>query len=74
MLGPRLNAAGRLKTAENAFHLLIAKTIEEAAPLAFYLDSENKERQAITREIQAKVETYAESADEAYIRIPDLLL
>ncbi len=68
MLGPRLNAAGRLKTAENAFHLLIAKSIEEAAPLAFFLDSENKERQAITRDIQARVESQVESADEAYIR------
>ena len=66
MLGPRLNAAGRLKTAENAFHLLTAKTIEEAAPLAFYLDSENKERQEITRDIQTKVEAHAESVDDAY--------
>ena len=66
MLGPRLNAAGRLKTAENAFHLLIAQTIEEAAPLAFYLDSENKERQAITRDIQTKVEGYAESVEDTY--------
>lgn len=68
MLGPRLNAAGRLKTAENAFHLLISKSIEEATPLAAYLDSENKERQTITRDIQAKVETYAESADQAFIK------
>jgi len=68
MLGPRLNAAGRLKTAENAFHLLISKNVEEAAPLAFYLDTENRERQTITRDIQAKVETYAESADEEYIK------
>ena len=64
MLGPRLNAAGRLKTAEKALHLLTAKTNEEAAPLAFYLDSENRDRQAITRDIQAKVEAYAESIDD----------
>ena len=67
MLGPRLNAAGRLKTAESAFHLLISKSIEEAAPLAFYLDTENKDRQKITRDIQAKVEAYTESADQAFI-------
>jgi len=64
MLGPRLNAAGRLKTAENAYHLLMSETLEEAAPLAFYLDSENKDRQIITKEIQAEVESYAERVDE----------
>lgn len=68
MLGPRLNAAGRLKTAENAYHLLVSETKEEATPLAFYLDSENRDRQVITKEIQAEVEAYAESADEADIK------
>jgi single-stranded-DNA-specific exonuclease len=67
MLGPRLNAAGRLKTAENAYHLLISETMEEAAPLAFYLDSENRDRQTITKEIQVEVEAYAERVDEADI-------
>ena len=64
MLGPRLNAAGRLTTAENAYHLLKSETIEEAVPLALSLDSENRERQAITKEIQLSVETYADSIDE----------
>ncbi|MDP2966131.1 MAG: single-stranded-DNA-specific exonuclease RecJ [Pelolinea sp.] len=64
MLGPRLNAAGRLKTAENAYHLLKSETLEEAAPLALSLDSENRERQTITKEIQLAVEAYAESIDE----------
>ncbi len=68
MLGPRLNAAGRLKTAENAFNLLIAQTDEEAKPFADYLDFDNRERQAITRDIQAKVETFAESADQDLIK------
>lgn len=64
MLGPRLNAAGRLKTAENAFALLIAKTYEEAKTFADYLDYENRERQAITRDIQANVEDFVESVGD----------
>ena len=68
MLGPRLNAAGRLKTAENAYHLLMSGTLEEAAPLAFYLDSENRDRQTVTKEIQAEVEAYADRVEEAEIK------
>jgi single-stranded-DNA-specific exonuclease len=64
MLGPRLNASGRLKTAEAAYHLLMAETYEEAAQLALYLDSENRERQTITKEIQAAVESYTDGLDE----------
>ncbi|MEI9960850.1 MAG: DHH family phosphoesterase [Limisphaerales bacterium] len=44
-LAPRLNAAGRLETAEESLHLLLAKTLEEATPLAQNLDLQNRERQ-----------------------------
>jgi single-stranded-DNA-specific exonuclease len=64
MLGPRLNAAGRLTTAENAFHLLMSETIEEALPLAQSLDNENRQRQSITREIQSRVELFVDNANE----------
>jgi single-stranded-DNA-specific exonuclease len=50
-LAPRLNAAGRLETAEDALHLLFARTREEAMPLAQRLDSVNRERQTIERSI-----------------------
>ncbi len=48
MLGPRLNAAGRLSHAKTALHLLQAKTLAEATPLASELDTLNKERQEMT--------------------------
>ncbi len=48
MLGPRLNAAGRLSHAKTALHLLQAKTMAEATPLAAELDALNKERQELT--------------------------
>jgi len=51
MLAPRLNAAGRLETAEDALHLLIAETEEEALPIAQRLDAKNHERQRIEYEI-----------------------
>jgi len=54
-LAPRLNAAGRLKTAEAALHLLLARNVEEALPLAQNLDLQNRERQKIERSIVEEV-------------------
>jgi single-stranded-DNA-specific exonuclease len=50
-LAPRLNAAGRLETAENALRLLLAQDMAEALPLAQNLDASNRERQQIERRI-----------------------
>jgi len=50
-LAPRLNASGRLETAEASLHLLLAENLEEALPLAQQLDSQNRERQKIERTI-----------------------
>jgi single-stranded-DNA-specific exonuclease len=50
-LAPRLNAAGRLETAEESLHLLLAETLEEATPIAQNLDSRNRERQKIEKTI-----------------------
>jgi single-stranded-DNA-specific exonuclease len=54
-LAPRLNAAGRLETAEESLHLLLAKNHEEALPLAQNLDSRNRERQKIEKTIVEEV-------------------
>ena len=50
-LAPRLNAAGRLETAEESLRLLLARDLAEAEPLAQSLDSRNRERQKIERSI-----------------------
>jgi single-stranded-DNA-specific exonuclease len=50
-LAPRLNASGRLETAEEALHLLMARDLAEAMPLAQSLDACNRERQKIERSI-----------------------
>ncbi len=54
-LAPRLNAAGRLETAENALRLLLARDLTEAMPLAQSLDLQNRERQKIERGIAEEV-------------------
>lgn len=51
-IGPRLNAAGRMDSADLAFRLLMTKTPEEAGKFALELDRENKHRQQITGQIQ----------------------
>ena len=50
-LGPRLNAAGRLHTAEKALRLLLTEDENEAAELAQLLDAQNRERQSVEKEI-----------------------
>lgn len=54
-LAPRLNAAGRLETAEEALQLLLARSLEEAMPIAHSLDARNRERQKIERGIVDQV-------------------
>jgi single-stranded-DNA-specific exonuclease len=54
-LAPRLNAAGRLETAEKSLHLLLAENLDEAMPLAQNLDLRNRERQKIERTIVEEV-------------------
>jgi single-stranded-DNA-specific exonuclease len=54
-LAPRLNAAGRLETAEKSLHLLLAETSEAALPLAQNLDAQNRERQKIEKAIVEEV-------------------
>ncbi|MBN1454448.1 MAG: single-stranded-DNA-specific exonuclease RecJ [Anaerolineales bacterium] len=62
-LGPRLNAAGRLDEALAAYELLTTKDVFRAGQLAQQLDVQNRERQRITREMQAQAEALA-LADE----------
>lgn len=51
VLGPRLNACGRMGHARQAVHLLTCATPEEAAQLARFLTDENDRRRATERSI-----------------------
>ena len=63
VLGPRLNAAGRLDSAWAAYNLLMAKTEFEAIHMAQQLDLQNKERQKLTHEM-VEIARQAVLADE----------
>jgi single-stranded-DNA-specific exonuclease len=54
-LAPRLNASGRLETAEESLHLLLARDEAEAMPIAQALDTRNRERQKIERSMVDEV-------------------
>lgn len=56
-LGPRLNAASRIKHANSALNLLISKNQIEAEELAQDLNNKNSERQKITEEVLASAES-----------------
>ncbi|MFH1634226.1 MAG: single-stranded-DNA-specific exonuclease RecJ [Chloroflexota bacterium] len=58
-LGPRLNAAGRMDSALTALKLLSTQNVLEAGQLAQQLEIQNRERQKITRGIQARAEELA---------------
>ncbi len=67
-LGPRLNAAGRLKEALAAFELLTTNDVFRAGELAQVLDMQNRERQRITRDMQKRAEEIAMAEDpDAYL-------
>ncbi|MCZ6865383.1 MAG: single-stranded-DNA-specific exonuclease RecJ [Candidatus Dadabacteria bacterium] len=50
-LGPRINASGRMSTAENAVALFISENLEEARELAKELNEKNSNRQSTEAEI-----------------------
>ena len=64
-LGPRINAAGRLGTAQAALALLLTNDPAEAARLAAELDAQNRERQAVERAVALEVERWVEAHFDA---------
>lgn len=61
MLGPRINAAGRVSSADLALRLLVTDDDEEAAELAKALDAENRNRQKIENTILTEAVNRVES-------------
>lgn len=55
VLGPRINAAGRLAHAETAYHLLSTDDPAEAGELAQALGRLNRDRQELTRETYERI-------------------
>jgi single-stranded-DNA-specific exonuclease len=63
MLGPRLNASGRLESALASFELLTTTDFMRAGQLAQQLDVQNRQRQTITKFMQAQAEAIALGED-----------
>lgn len=63
-IGPRINAAGRIASADDALKLLLSNDVFESGQLAQTLDNHNRERQKITRTIQEEAENQAIAEDE----------
>lgn len=71
-LGPRLNASGRLDTAESAYRLLISTDNSEAGEEAKQLDLLNYQRQKLTAESVIKAgENLVQSANGAILFAAD---
>ncbi len=70
-LGPRLNAAGRLGTAQNALELLLTDDAGRAREIAQELDASNRERRtvedAVLREAEAQMEECFDAGRDAAI-------
>jgi single-stranded-DNA-specific exonuclease len=65
-LGPRINASGRLDSADLAVRLLMSEDEEEAARLARELDVMNRERQELVEEMAADAAAEVESDPEKF--------
>jgi single-stranded-DNA-specific exonuclease len=69
MLGPRINAAGRLDSALHAYHLLVTEDLFEAGKLAQDLDNRNRERQRMTKEMAELAEELAVGEEDQRLLI-----
>lgn len=70
-LGPRLNAAGRLGTAQDALELLLTEDEARAREIAANLDRQNRERRAVEedvlRQAEAQLAEWFDAARDAAI-------
>lgn len=60
ILGPRINASGRMDTAETAYHLLVSQDENEAVKLADVIEQHNRRRQGIESKILEEAEALIE--------------
>jgi len=65
LLGPRINAAGRIGQADAGTRLLATDDPAEAAALARRLDTDNTDRKAIEAAVLAEATTQLDAADDA---------
>lgn len=64
VIGPRLNAAGRVDDASTAYQLLMTEDSREAGFLAQKLEAQNRRRQALTTSIVEQAKERARNMDD----------
>jgi single-stranded-DNA-specific exonuclease len=69
MLGPRINAAGRLDDAILAYDLLLAQDMDTARQIASQLNGANRQRQELTRQVFEQALIQAEQSGQDGQRI-----
>lgn len=69
VLGPRINAAGRLDHAMLAYRLLVTHDAAEARQLAEKLDARNRERQALTDATLEQALAQIEGEEDAFFLV-----
>jgi len=75
VIGPRLNASGRMETAEASYQILMTEDVQEAGRLAQELDNQNRQRQDITRDIQKAAEALVSGEEPLVFAVsPDFKL
>lgn len=74
VLGPRINAAGRLDDISVGIECLLAESPERAQQLALQLDQLNRERREIEREMREQAEQYVATYSTKDIATPNLLV
>ncbi|MCX6744758.1 MAG: single-stranded-DNA-specific exonuclease RecJ [Candidatus Parcubacteria bacterium] len=67
VLGPRLNAAGRMEHANGAYELLKTEDQAEAEILADNLENNNKKRQSVTEKIMKEIKGEIQDIDRQYL-------
>lgn len=64
-LGPRINASGRLGTAQESLRLLTTDDPAEARRIAASLENQNRERQNVERAVTAEAEAWVDGSFDA---------
>ena len=68
-IAPRLNAAGRLSSANHGVELLVTQDKERAFQLAIQLNDENSQRQVVEKAIQAAAENLVSEVDVSAAKV-----
>ncbi len=69
VIGPRLNAAGRIADADEALRLLLTEDAEDATTLADHLEERNVERQRLTAEVVKSARERATERPDAWATV-----